>query len=109
MTTAPHIPHSQTSKAAAESLPNLNRMEWLVLGFIKDRGLHGATDDEMSGWFTTEPYYWATPTARARRVALMHKGLVVDSGKRHRTRPRGNRLGRWAVVWVLASREPELF
>jgi len=108
--TAPYIPRSQTSRAAASAIePRLNRLEWLVLGFIKDRGPRGATDDEMSEWFTTEPYYWAAGTARARRVALMHKGLVVDSGECRRTRPRGDRLGRWAVVWTAANREPNLF
>ena len=109
MTHAPHVRNSQTSKAAAESLPNLNKMERLVLTVIRDQGAHGATDDELIRLFTG-PYFafnWAESTARARRVALMHKGLVVDSGKRRRTRPRGNRLGRWAVVWVVA--EPELF
>ena len=100
MTRAPHIPGSETSRAAAEALPKLNRMEYAVLQYIAERGYTGATDDELAIHFAA----WAPETARARRVALWHKGLIRDSLGRRYTRRR-----RKAAVWVLAEREPTLF
>ena len=101
MSKAPFIPGSDTSKAAAEAVePKLNRMEYAVYRYIAERGNTGATDDELAIHFAA----WAPETARARRVALKHNGLIRDSCGRRYTQRR-----RLATVWVLAEREPDLF
>ena len=100
MTKAPYIPGSKTSKAAAEAIGGLNRMEYAVYRYIAERGNTGATDDELAIHFAA----WAPETARARRVALWHNGLIRNSLGRRYTRRR-----RLAAVWVVAAREATLF
>ena len=105
MTRAPYIPASDTSRAAAAAIePNLNRMEYAVWRFIVERGYVGATDDELAIRFMAPPWGWAAETARARRIGLMRKGLLRDSGGRRLTRHK-----KFAAVWVAAERERDLF
>jgi len=91
--TAPFVTGSDTSREAAENFVDLNEKEQAVLNYLKNRDFTGATDEELSDQF--RPFGWAEPTARARRIALRHKGKVWDSGGRRYTRH-----GRKAVVWV---------
>lgn len=97
MTTAPYVVGSDTSRAAADSLGGevLSRLEALVLDVIWARGSGGATDDEVE--VVTELSHQC---ASARRVALVKRGLVVDSMQRRETRS-----GRLATVWVAEPKE----
>lgn len=61
-----------------------------VLRFLKARGRHGATDHEMQSGIPMDP-----STQRPRRIELVHKGLVQNSG---RSRPTPS--GRQAIVWI---------
>lgn len=83
--------HSETSKAAALAIaPRLNALQQRVLAKIKAAGTFGATDEELQGWLNLNP-----STERPRRIELVEKGLVVDSGTTRKTRS-----GRLAVVWM---------
>lgn len=83
--------HSATSLAAAEAIqPKLNSLQWHVLHQIKLTKLYGATDEEVCG--TTG---LSGNTVRPRRIELLRKGLIRDSG-----RTRATASGRQAVVWV---------
>ena len=64
--------------------------------FIRDRGPHGATDDEGESALGIKPQSY-TP----RRGELVALGLVVDSGKRRKTES-----GRAAAVWVTPEHAP---
>lgn len=84
----PHQRHSATSKAAAVTIkPKLNPLQSEVLSCI--RILSGATDAEIQAHLHMDP-----STQRPRRVELVAKGLVRDSG-----RTRATPSGRQAVVW----------
>ena len=90
--TAPHVPGSPTSKAAADAIqPELNALQRKVLFFLMERGNVGATDEEMQRYIPM-----SASTQRPRRVELVGLGLVRDSGKTRETVS-----GRQAVVWVL--------
>lgn len=93
----PHVKGSDTSRAAAEaaeeSAPTIRRS---VFRFIRSRGDHGSTDDEIE-----EVLDLSHQTASARRRELVLLGLVKDSGDRRKTR-----LGRGATVWVAVGDEP---
>jgi hypothetical protein len=83
-----HQRHSATSKAAAVAVkPKLNALQADVLGCI--RILSGATDAEIQAHLHMDP-----STERPRRVELVVKGLIRDSG-----RTRATPSGRQAVVW----------
>jgi hypothetical protein len=86
-----YVAHSDTSKASAadiESKAKTLRAE--VLGFIRISGRYGATDEELQIALNMNPN-----TERPRRVELVERGLVVDSGKKRKTKS-----NRQAVVWV---------
>ena len=83
--------HSQTSRQSAQSIESTAQtLRAKVYGFIKDSGPYGATDEELQMVLDMNP-----STQRPRRVELVEKGLVKDSGKKRKTK--SNRL---AVVWV---------
>lgn len=80
--------HSPTSTAAAESVVGkAGTLRAAVLDFLR-RG-SGATDEEIQ-----EGIPMAASTQRPRRVELVERGPVVDSGV-----TRATRSGRQAVVW----------
>lgn len=84
----PHV-YSQTSRAAAEAIrPDTSRLRALVLGAIEEHG--GLTDEEGIDATGIAP-----STYRPRRIELVQRGLVADSGHERKTRS-----GRWAVVWI---------
>lgn len=61
-----------------------------VLAYVTDCGTHGATDEEMQVQLSM-----GANTQRPRRVELVQRGRLVDSGKTRRTVA-----GVAAVVWV---------
>jgi hypothetical protein len=91
---APYALASETSKGAAEGIaPCTGRMQSQVFDFIRTQDEMGATDEEL-----TEALGMLSDTARARRVELRDRSLIIDSGKRRPTRR-----GRAAVVWVITG------
>jgi hypothetical protein len=90
----PHIEHSPTSEAAAITIaPLTGRLLTLVYRYILGCGESGATDEEIQIALNM-----AGSTERPRRIELLARGKVRDSG---RTRP--TLAGRAAVVWVDAE------
>lgn len=86
--TAPHN-GTPTSRAAAESIePHLGRLQSLVLAYIA-RHPDGVTDEEIARDLDLNP-----SCARPRRIELLRKGLIRDTG---RTRPTSS--GRAAAIW----------
>ncbi len=94
-TELPYQRHSDTSKAAAESLPNPGTLRARILEFLQARKLHGATDEEICNRFDLNP-----STARPRRIELVQAGFVHDGGERRRVNS-----GRQATVWVATGTE----
>jgi hypothetical protein len=90
---APAVGRSRTSKLAAKRIdPKLSELQTRVLLFVRSRNDDGATDEEIC-----EGTKLCGGTARARRVELVRKKFVRDSG---RTRPSWS--GRPMTVWVAA-------
>ena len=82
-----------TSRAAGEHIkPRANELQERVLKLIRDLGAQGATDDELQVFLQMNP-----STQRPRRIELVEKGLVRNSGL-----TRATRSGRPATVWVAA-------
>ncbi len=92
--TAPYQRHSETSRAAAESIkPHRGPMHEKILRLLKMMDeWDGATDEQMQAALKMKE-----STQRPRRRELQLWGDVIDSGK---TRPTAS--GRMAVVWKLA-------
>ena len=86
----PYQRHSDTSlRAAIEAEPNAGTQRWKVLHLLRATA-RGLTDHQMQSILDMNP-----STQRPRRIELVEKGLVVDSGQRRQTPS-----GRWAVVWI---------
>jgi hypothetical protein len=93
---APYQAHSETSRLAAQEIdPQLGRLQYRVLAFLRTMDAYGATDDEMQVALDMNP-----STQRPRRIELVAKGLVIDMGPRRKTRS-----GRMASVWI-ANEKP---
>ena len=91
---AHHSTPKWTSEVAAEMIePRSSYRRELVFDAIKDAGLYGLTDEKGASatGLSAQSY---TP----RRNELVKLGLVVDTGRRRRTRS-----GRQAAVWMLSS------
>lgn len=89
--TLPFQPHSVTSADAAdEARAQAPTQRERVLAAIRATGVRGCTDEELQLHLNLNP-----STQRPRRVELVRRGQVQDSG---RTRP--TRSGRRATVWV---------
>jgi hypothetical protein len=97
MTTAPFVPGSTTSQAAAASLsPSaLNQLERQVLDEIERSGQLGCTDKELE-----QRCKLSHETTSARRRTLVLKGFVKDSGLKRPTPS-----GRDATIWVLGVQD----
>lgn len=88
----PHQRGSDTSAAAAAAItPHVGTLLATVLDAFHG-ATHGLTDEECQRLLELEG-----STQRPRRVELVRRGLVVDSGTRRRTSA-----GRSAVVWRAA-------
>ena len=85
--------HSETSRAAAESMTTADTLRAAVYQFIKGKGGYGSTDEEAQNFLNMPG-----STQRPRRVELEMAGLVRDSGIRRATAS-----GRRAVVWVVTE------
>lgn len=81
----------ETSVLAAErAMPGSGSMRARILGFIVDRGLTGATDEEIE-----KSLGLRHQSASARRNELARDGWIKDSGERRKTSS-----GSEATVWV---------
>ena len=91
-TPAPSVRGSVTSAAAADSMDRstLNRLQRLIYDYVRDQP-GGATDEEIARACGLNP-----STARPRRIELVRRGLVVESGTRKTAS------GRMASVWRVA-------
>ncbi len=90
----PSIRSSSTSRYAAGRIARVScKMVARVLGALRDAGRFGMTDEELQ-------IHLSMPgnSERPRRIHLVEKGLVVDSGN---LRPTAS--GRQAVVWIAAE------
>jgi len=86
--------HSDTSRDASDSArPTARAVRAKIWSHIETLGFYGATDEEVQAVLGINP-----STQRPRRVELVERGLVVDSGRRRKTTS-----GRWACVWVVTS------
>lgn len=86
---------SDTSKAAAlRALPRSGTQRWRVLRFIAERGVEGATDEEIQAELRLG-HNSQTP----RRRELVLGGWIIDSGRRRRTLSTNSE----ATVWVLTT------
>ena len=89
---APAVQSSVTSMAAADAIgASLNALQRSVVSFLRARGDHGATDEEIATGLQMNP-----STARPRRIELVRRGLVVEAGTRRAIS------GRYATAWRLA-------
>lgn len=87
----PYQRHSDTSMAAAVGIePNAMTLLRDVLLALRSWRQEGATDQEIQDALSMDP-----STERPRRVELVKRGLVKDSGRTRLTRS-----GRKATVWV---------
>jgi predicted ArsR family transcriptional regulator len=78
--------------AAADAIhASLNALQRSVVSFLRTRGDHGATDEEIATGLQMNP-----STARPRRIELVRRGLVVEAGTRKASS------GRFATAWRLA-------
>ena len=86
--------HSDTSVAAADAIAGTTgRLRRLVLDHLKAVHPAGATDEEMQTALGMNP-----STQRPRRIELVERHMVRDSGQRRKTTS-----GRWAVVWEVTA------
>lgn len=89
--TAPYVPHSDTSREAAEQIiPKIGKLQGIILEQIRKTGLLGATDLEIQNVLDMDGN-----TERPRRRELEIMGKIVDSGLRRKTATNRN-----AVVWI---------
>ncbi len=86
--------HSQTSIAAAErALPDAGTQRWHVYRQLSQWMSTGGTDEELQDALGMNPN-----TQRPRRIELVERGLVRDSGRTRKTKS-----GRRATVWEIAA------
>jgi hypothetical protein len=79
----------EAAKSIMLALPNI---EAVVYEYAAMRGTKGFTDDEMNEHFETHK-----STYRARRSALVDKGMIEDSGLRVRG-PNGRNMTVWRII-----------
>ena len=77
-------------QAAISVYPDLREIQIQVMLYAETKP-NGFTDEQMNMYFGTH-----RSTFRARRSELMHKGLILDSGRREKMVN-----GRNATVWIL--------
>jgi hypothetical protein len=84
----PYVRGSDTSKAAADAMaPHTTPLQQVVRDYLREHG--PSTDEEMQAGIPM-----GANTQRPRRVELVGKGYVVDSGK-----TRTGTSGKQAVIW----------
>lgn len=94
----PAVGGSETSLEAAASwmVEDTNALRARVYAALLARGAFGATDEELQIALGMNP-----STERPRRIELVERGRVRDSGARRLTRS-----GRRAVVWIVCDDAP---
>ena len=99
---APEAPFVRSSipslEAAIAIAPKLERLEARVYGLLTGVGPLGLTDEELATLYAHTGDVRKDSTLRARRVSLVSKGLVRDSGQ---TRPGVS--GRQMTVWTVGA------
>jgi len=91
---APFKAGSDTSAAAANDIESsAPRMRQRIAEFLAGRGSHGATDEEIQ-----KALNMPGNTERPRRVELLQRRLVLDTGMRRQTSA-----GRYAAVWAVTN------
>lgn len=85
--------HSEPSKDAAEAIkakcPTLRQRVYDCLVLFTESAMGGLTDAECQRILKIDP-----STQRPRRIELVERGMVVDSGETRKTKS-----GRKATVW----------
>ena len=94
--TPPHQERDTSYKAAVSVLEDAATLRASVFRYIRKRGRRGATDHEVQRDLNMNP-----STQRPRRIELVQKGVVVDSGQRRKTPS-----NRDAAVWVATEFAP---
>lgn len=94
---APYQKHSKTSRQAAHELTvvKLNKTQERILTFIKRKGIHGVTANEV--WRRFE---YSQNTINPRMVELKEMGLIVEKRENGETVTRLTSYKRPAVVYV---------
>ena len=88
----PHQRHSVTSKCAAVAIASDSAtLRESVRRHLVWCGITGATDEEIQNALGMNP-----STQRPRRIELVKRGVVVDSGTTRKTTS-----GRSATVWIV--------
>jgi DNA-directed RNA polymerase specialized sigma24 family protein len=88
----PHQSHSVTSKCAAVAIVSESAtLREEVRKHLVACGEHGATDEEIQNALGMNP-----STQRPRRIELVQRGIVEDSGTTRKTTS-----GRSATVWKM--------
>ncbi len=96
--TTPYQVHSETSRMAAiEAESSASTRRARVFRAIQAAGYEGRTDEELQDELNMNP-----STQRPRRIELVHRRLVRDSGQMRKTKA-----GRWATVWIEKRGGPE--
>lgn len=85
----PRGPADTQLEAHERMKPRAATVRARVLKFLVERGMTGATDQEVQ-----QALGLSSQSEGPRRIELMRAGHVVDSGQRRRTRS-----GRAAIVW----------
>ena len=86
-----YVRGSETSRRAAEEIEmNADSLRGRTYRYLIGRGNRGATDEEIQTASGMNP-----STQRPRRVELVERGLVKDSGQTRLTKS-----SRSAVVWI---------
>jgi hypothetical protein len=85
-----HEPRDTSVLAAWRAWPRSGTQRERVLRWVIDRGDHGATDDEIQ-----DALRLSGNSERPRRLELVERGWLVDSGRRRPSYSHGP-----AIVWV---------
>jgi hypothetical protein len=92
-----NAPEGTSTVAAARIAGRAGSLRAKIYDFLKARGEHGATDQEIQ-----TALQLSSNTENPRRGELVKKGLVVASDRKRKTRS-----GCPAIVWVLSEHAPK--
>lgn len=81
-----------TSREAAASVLRIRETQQHILDTLRTHG--PLTDEQISHVAFEEGWYTSPSGLRTRRAELVEKGLIADSGERHRTAS-----GRRTIIW----------
>lgn len=87
----------ETSQAAADSVRRQTDTHRMIQLRFRELAGGGLTDEELAARVEAAGYRISPSGLRSRRSELVDLGVLVDSGRRRRTRA-----GRATIVWTLA-------